>query len=408
MSTPFPLIRAFGLPVALVTLAACSNSDLDWDLRGNGGLNTSTAALAATANRPEADNRGVLSYPGYQVAVARRGDTVTSVAARIGLDAAELARYNALKPEDALRSGEVLALPRRVAESGAGGAATVGAIVGGPIQTQSIDVTSIASGAIDRASGGAAQPGAQPVAQPVAQAPAKAAANTSGAEPLRHRVVRGETAFSIARSYNVSARALADWNGLGPDMGVREGQFLIIPVALAGQQTAAAPVVTPPGAGSPTPVPPSASAPLPAQNEAAAATAKPAGTPVSPDLGDTRTAASAAKFAMPVDGKIIRGYVKKKNDGIDIAAGAGTPVRAAADGTVAAITKDTDQVPILVLKHADGVLTVYAGIDAISVAKGAAVTRGQTIAKIRAADPAFLHFEVRKGFDSVDPMPYLQ
>ncbi|HEX9859140.1 MAG TPA: LysM peptidoglycan-binding domain-containing protein, partial [Paracoccaceae bacterium] len=266
MSTPFPLIRAFGLSTALATLAACSNPDLDWDLRDNGGLNTSSAALAATANRPNADDRGVLSYPGYQVAVAKRGDTVTSVAARIGLDAAELARYNALKPEDALRSGEVLALPRRVAESG-GGTATAGAIVGGPIQTQSIDVTSIASGAIDRAAGGTTQSGTQAAITAPTTAP--------GAEPARHRVVRGETAFSIARSYNVSARALADWNGLGPDMGVREGQFLIIPVALPGQQTAAAPAVTPPGAGSPTPVPPSASAPLPAQNEAAAATAKP-------------------------------------------------------------------------------------------------------------------------------------
>ena len=27
---------------------------------------------------------------------------------------------------------------------------------------------------------------------------------------------------------------------------------------------------------------------------------------------------------------------------------------------------------------------------------------------VRGADPAFLHFEVRQGFDSVDPVPYLQ
>ena len=36
------------------------------------------------------------------------------------------------------------------------------------------------------------------------------------------------------------------------------------------------------------------------------------------------------------------------------------------------------------------------------------VKRGQAIAKVRASSPAFLHFEVRQGFDSVDPMPYLQ
>ena len=42
------------------------------------------------------------------------------------------------------------------------------------------------------------------------------------------------------------------------------------------------------------------------------------------------------------------------------------------------------------------------------LAKGDKVKRGQTIATVRAGDPAFLHFEVRKGVESVDPMGYLQ
>ena len=64
--------------------------------------------------------------------------------------------------------------------------------------------------------------------------------------------------------------------------------------------------------------------------------------------------------------------------------------------------------PILVIKHAGGVLTVYANIDGIKVAKGDTVKRGQTVAVVRQGDPAFLHFEVRKGVDAVDPMTYLQ
>ena len=111
---------------------------------------------------------------------------------------------------------------------------------------------------------------------------------------------------------------------------------------------------------------------------------------------------------MPADGKIIRPYSKGKNDGIDIAAPAGTAVKAAAAGTVAAITVDTSGTPIIVLRHEDGILTVYAGVDSVTVKKGDAVSRGQTIAKIKAGDPAFLHFEVRKGADSSDPMSYLQ
>jgi len=379
------------LMLAVAALSGCTTSELDWDLRGPGRGDTSAAALQATRNRPGPDARGVLSYPGYQVALARRGDSVASVAGRLGIDAAALAQANALRPEDALREGEILTLPTRVAAAPAAGSGT-GALIGGPVTGGTIDVTTLAGAAIDRAA-------------PLAAAPVTPALQT-GPQPARHRVVRGETAFTVARTYNISARALADWNGLGPDMALREGQTLLIPTAADGP--APKPVAqTNPGVGSPTPVPPSAAKPLPDEKPVAASQPAP-GTPASPDLGSQRTAASAARFAMPVDGKIIRSFAKGRNDGIDIAAAAGTGVRAAADGTVAAITKDTDQVPILVLRHADNTLTVYAGIDRVTVAKGAKVTRGQQIAVIRAANPAFLHFEVRKGVDAVDPMGYLQ
>lgn len=393
------LTRAMLLGTALVTLAAC-NQPLDLDLRRfGGGLDTSGAALAATASRPQPDNRGIISYPNYQVAVAERGDTINDVAARVGLPAAELARYNGIPNDAVLREDEVVALPQRVTEP----SPATGATGTGPIQPggSQIDVTTLAGAAIDRAGSGGVISPAQSAA-PVA-APAQ-----SGTEPIRHKVVRGETAFQIARLYNVSPAALAEWNGLGSDMVVREGQYLLIPVAAeAPPRTAAAPVVEAPGAGSVTPVPPSASTPLPQEDTGTAAAAPAA--PASPNLGTERTAASGnATLAMPVGGSIIRGYSKGKNEGIDIAAGAGTAVKAAADGTVAAITRDTDQVPIVVLRHADNLLTVYAGVDGVTIAKGDSVKRGQSIAKIRATDPSFLHFEVRKGFDSVDPMPYLQ
>ena len=145
---------------AMLLLSACvgGGGGLDWDLRGGAGFDTSDAARAATNPRPNADSRGVISYPGYQVAVARRGDTVATVAGRIGMDAAELARYNALRPSDALRDGEVLALPGRVA-GGAAPAAPGGAVTGGVIGSGTppsasggaIDVTTIAGNAIDRA-----------------------------------------------------------------------------------------------------------------------------------------------------------------------------------------------------------------------------------------------------------------
>lgn len=368
---------------ALVLLAACGTTtlgDLDWDLRNNGG-STADEARQATAAKPVPDANGVLSYPGYQLAQARRGDTVASVASRLGVNVNELARVNALKATDPLREGELVLLPGRVS-------AAPQPIAGGT--TGPVDITAVATGAIDRV-------------ETTPLAPVSAATPGGGKEPSRHTVKRGETAFTIARAYNVSAKALADWNGLGADMTVREGQTLIIPVATAPAPNPE-PVPTQPGSGSPTPVPPSAAKPLPNETTQPAAE-KPKDTPKSPDMAAGRS--SASKLAMPASGSIIRGYDKKKNQGIDIGAAAGSPVKAAEAGTVAAITKDTDQVQIVVIRHADNLLTVYAGVDGLKVKKGDAVTRGQQIGVVRNASPAFLHFEVRKGVDSLDPSTFL-
>ncbi|MDZ7908789.1 MAG: M23 family metallopeptidase [Gemmobacter sp.] len=408
-----PLLQALGLTTALLALGACSSGQsFDWDLRG-GGLSTAEAARGAAQSRPTPDARGVISYPGYQVAVARRGDTVATLAARVGVSPAELASYNATRPDAALRDGEVIALPRRVPEqAGSAAIASPGAVVGAPIRSGAIDVTTIAGTAINRAAAPAAT-GTPPTTAPSGwQKGPDAASQAAGIEPARHQVQRGETAFTIARAYNVSARDLAAWNGLDANLTVREGQYLLIPITAPAPTAVAA--VTAPGAGTPTPVPPSAALPLPAQDEPPAAAAKAAAGIATPapkpvvDLGSQRSTASASKLGMPVSGQIIRGYAKGKNEGIDIGASAGANVAAAGDGTVAAITKNTDGVPIMVIRHADNLLTVYGGIDALTVQKGAAVKRGQTIAKVRAGSPAFLHFEVRKGFDSVDPMTYLQ
>jgi murein DD-endopeptidase MepM/ murein hydrolase activator NlpD len=386
---------SFGIKAALVgsvalTLAGCDpDGSFDADFRnfGRGGFDTSDAAKRASGTRPAADSRGIISYPNFDVAVARRGDTLESLAARTGIAASEIGSYNAISPGTVLREGEVVALPRRVGAGG--GAPAIGTLPPGG----GIDVSTIAAGAIDRAEAGGTGAAATNAAP-------------GGAEPGRHRVVRGETAYTIARLYGVDVRALAEWNGLGPDLAVREGQYLLIPVAAASAPAPAVETATLPGEGSPTPLPPSASAPLP--DEETVAAAKPVEKPASPEMKEEQTSASATKLAMPVQGKIIRGYQKKKNEGIEIAAAAGTEVRAAADGTVAAITKDTDQVPILVIRHTGNLLTVYANIEGITVAKGARVKRGETIARVRAGANPYLHFEVREGFDSVDPVPYLQ
>lgn len=378
---------------ALLALSACA--DFDYDLRGNtGAFTTAPAALQAVANRPEPDNRGVISYPTYQVALAQRGDTVTDVANRVGANSAELARFNGIRADAPLRQGEVIALPNRVAEP----SPATGAVTTGPILPAPVDVTTLAGQAIDQSDD---TPGATPAAAPAPDTPAP----QTGEEPIRHKVARGETAYSIARLYKVPVRALARWNSLGPQYSVREGQFLIIPVAKQADDAPAASAATAPGAGSPTPTPPSAEKPLPQEDTAAAAAAE-APAP-KPDLGQQTKPASAGRFAVPVQGTVIREYAKGRNDGIKIKAAPGTSVKAADTGTVAAITESADGVPIIVLRHTDNLLTVYANVTDVSVKKGDQVRRGQGLAKLREGDQSFVHFEVRDGFESVDPNTYL-
>ncbi|MEM7732648.1 MAG: LysM peptidoglycan-binding domain-containing protein [Pseudomonadota bacterium] len=391
----FRTLRCGLLAGTALVMAACSGP-LDFDMRGGFGNAPSTADAARTAsetaNRPVPDDRGVISYPNYQVAVARRGDTIDTVASRVGGNLTQIARFNGLQPGDALREGEIVALPSRVSEP-----------AGGPIQPGAVDITSLAGSAIDAADGSSGNV----TTSTLEPAPQGQPRGVSGVEPVRHRVERGETAFSISRLYQVSVASLADWNGLGSDFSVREGQQLLIPVAVA-EPRAAEPAddqIALPGQGSDTPQPPSASTPLPEEDTRPAS--EPVETIAAPDLSSQQPATGSARMILPVDGAIVREYSAGRSDGISISGSPGGSVKAAAPGTVAAITEDTNGVPIIVVKHDGNLLTVYSNIDNVAVRKGQSVSRGAKLAEIRSDGSSAVNFEVREGFDSVDPAPYL-
>ena len=395
-----PRVRTvFLMSTATAFLAGCSMDNmknLDFDLRGN-QYDTSEAVEKAMQKRPKPDSRGVISYPTYQVVVAKRGETVGSIAQRLGLNPDSLAKYNGLRQDEKLSDGVIVALPSKVQ-------ATETLEAPAPVTTTSaaqdaVDVTALAQSAIDAADDTPAK--AAPVTQP-SKAPIK---SDPKIEPIRHKVARGETAFTIARLYDVTVRSLADWNSLDANFTVREGQYLLIPLpADAGAAPAAATAaVSAPGTGSATPVPPSATKALPSPETKEQASAKPA------EAKATTVATPAGgRMTYPAQGKIIREYVKGKTDGIDISAPVGSSIVAADAGTVAAITADANQVPIVVVKHTNNILTVYANIGDITVSKGASVSRGQTLGKVRDGNPSYVHFEVRNGFESVDPLTYLK
>ena len=102
------------------------------------------------------------------------------------------------------------------------------------------------------------------------------------------------------------------------------------------------------------------------------------------------------------------------HDGLDIAAEAGTPVCAAADGTVYTTYTDDTMGTTVVIRHDGGYVTVYSSLDStLSVATGDTVTLGQTIgtvgntALLESAIGDHLHFSVSCNDKSLDPAEFL-
>ena len=358
-------------------------NNLDFDLRGN-EYDTSEAVRKAMKTRPLPDSRGIISYATYEVAVARQGDTIKSIAGRLGLEPKNVASYNGMSSLEKLNEGQLISLPNRINTKELH-------VNNPPSNRNEVNVTELASTAIETATN------------------KKKIINKSTLkqenEPIRHKVSRGETAFTISRLYNVSIRSLADWNGLDSNYTIREGQYLLIP--LPRDQIVTELAAVKPGESSKTPSPPSSSEALPEpistdKSEKISSKPKTSSPPKNIEINDK------GQFSYPVNGKIIRDYVKNKTDGIDISAPVGSPIIAAQKGIVAAITADTQEVPIIVLKHEGNLLTVYAGVGEVAVKEKDKVSRSQLLGKIRPGNPPFVHFEVRRGFEALDPIKFLE
>ena len=368
-------------------LAGCAGGLGGFGLGGFGLGGPTDNAAAPTVQNVAPDSRGVITYASYQVAVAREGDSLDSVAGRVGgVTGAQLSQLNGLPLDYRLRAGEVLALPDSVPR-------------GAPVGSSGLPTEwtpEIATTAIDSAPPGAAPPAG--LENPFDNGQAGLVV-----DPIRHRVEPGETAYSIARLYGVSVTALASWNGLGPDLAVRESQELLIPVVGDANQIQSSLPDTVPGEGTPASPPPSAAAPLPADIAAAA-------TPDSPDLAQYRTPAGG-RLARPVDGPITKDYNlsgPNRSEGVGFGVPAGTPVRAAGDGEVALISESLgDLGTIVIIRHRDDVMTVYGRVADVSVERGEQVAQGESIGVVADGPDPELHFEVRRGTESVDPLIYL-
>ena len=121
---------------------------------------------------------------------------------------------------------------------------------------------------------------------------------------------------------------------------------------------------------------------------------------------------SASGMIWPVPGPVVSGYGwrwGRMHEGIDIAAGYGTPIQASAAGNVIYAGWMGGYGNLIIIDHGGGIATAYAHQSSFVVG-GGAVSQGQTIGYVGCTGHCFgphLHFEVRVNGAAVDPLGYL-
>ena len=217
-------------------------------------------------------------------------------------------------------------------------------------------------------------------------APRTAAPPAKRVQGIYHTVRPGENLYRIGKAYDVSFEELTRLNRLRDAGQIRVGQQIFIPGAAR-----ALPVEI---------ITPAATAP-----ELSSIPESAPQTPSLPSLDQT--------FIWPISGTINSGFGPRGasfHDGIDIAAPEGTPVRAIESGEVVYSDQLRGYGNMVILRHADGFVSVYAHNERNLVRQGQQVSRGEIIARVgstgRVTGP-HLHFEIRRDNKAQDPLHYM-
>ena len=193
-----------------------------------------------------------------------------------------------------------------------------------------------------------------------------------------HTVEAGENLFRLSQQYGVPVEAIARENGLDDPMQLSAGRVLFIP----GAAPAPAAVV------------------IPAQT--------------APTAPRSAQPGRAGRLLWPVRGVIYSPFGPRggeHHDGLDLAAPEGSPIVAAADGTVVFAGEQRGYGRIILVAHTGDMVTVYAHNRDNQVRTGDKVVRGQQLATVGRSGNAsgpHLHFEVRAGTKPRDPLAMLR
>lgn len=259
---------------------------------------------------------------------------------------------------------------------------------------------------------------------PALSQPAPGAAPQLGVvqgDTYRHTIASGESLYTIARRYDVSATDVIAANNITAPDKIVVGQSLIIPgrpdlLAQRNQQAQQVASTSPSQTlATPSAAPTPPAAPAVSQDVAPAPVAQqPTQTALAPaDAAPSASTASTAgdKFRWPLSGRVITDFAASRGTGINIESPEGTSVRAAENGEVIYVGNAVEGYGNLILiKHDNGYVSAYAHLKTIGVAKGDAVARGDAIGTVGMTGSVTrpqLHFELRRGATPVDPMPLL-
>jgi lipoprotein NlpD len=265
--------------------------------------------------------------------------------------------------------------------------------------------------------------------------------------PGFHTVKKGDTLYSIALDNGQSYRDVAAWNNIDNPNMIRVGQALRV-APPQQQEDVAGGVIKPikttdveeirpigtsaPAGAMPSGAPAAGLATLKqdpkggkqpysdeawarAQREAAAPVAPASAKPTEPAAAPADKAVAAVPdettdWVWPTAGKVGTSFAEGSSKGIDIPAKAGQPVLAASGGTVTLVSSAVRGYGnLVVIKHSQTLLSVYAHNSKVLVEEKQTVTKGQKIAEVGATDTDSpkLHFEIRRMGKPVDPLKFL-
>jgi len=205
------------------------------------------------------------------------------------------------------------------------------------------------------------------------------AARQTAVDPGYYRVQRGDTLTHIARKAGRTVDELRRWNRLPNANRISVGQVLRI---------------SPPGNTARTP-PVKTTPPLNRGKSASTSTPSPA-PPPAPTLALVR----------PAPGQIVQSYNGSTSRGITIANAVGTPVVAAAAGSVKYAGAGLRAYGnLVIIQHDSRHLTIYAHNRALLVKEGQNVSQGQKIAEMggTGSNRVALYFELRRDGQPVNP-----